>query len=344
MDVNLSAYRKNSSAVQPAGWQSALPRPAYRQYTRIAVTGPAWYEVYQLFPDVYTLYEPGHFQEVISFLIIGRHYALLWDTGMGISPIRPVVEQLTALPILPVNSHQHFDHVGGNREFPFVCSWPGPGSAERAATGYGNDFLTPMLAPESFALPLPPGCDLRRFSIRPWRPVFLHPQNLSGLPSLSPAADTALSYLCPAPAAPEAWPARTRSLHTGLAFDLGDRKLDILLTPGHTPDSIMLADRERRLLFTGDACYPAALYAHFDSVEYGQSSLDIYASTMHSLQPLAASFDALCCSHNVPVCPPVLLEQVAAGFAAAQRGDLIGRRDEDGLLRYDFDGFAIITK
>ena len=72
-----------------------------------------WFAVYRLPGEVYALYEPHHFQDVISYLILGKERALLLDTGMGIGNIRAVAERLTKLPITVVNSHSHFDHVGG---------------------------------------------------------------------------------------------------------------------------------------------------------------------------------------------------------------------------------------
>ena len=350
MTQQVKKHGANSSAVQPNNWQAALPRPAYEGYARIDVSAvTSWYAVYRLFPDVFCLYEPGHFQEVISFLIVGQTYALLWDTGMGLAPIRPVVEALTDLPVVVINSHSHFDHVGGNWAFPFVLSWPGLGAAARAAQGYSHAFLQPMLGPESFALPLPAGANLDSFTIAPWQALPLHKDLPDALPQPGGAALSSPPYLVRVspfanPPGEQQFPPGLAALHTGLAFSLGGRRLDILLTPGHTDDSIMLLDWGRRLLFTGDTVYPAALYAHFDSREYGRSSLDIYANTMDILQCLVPHLDALCCSHNIPVCPPALLSRVAAGFAAIRQGGCGSKTDEDGLQRYDFDGFAIITK
>jgi len=39
---------------------------------------------------------------------------LIVDTGIGLVPIRPLVERRTTLPVDVVNSHTHHDHVGGN--------------------------------------------------------------------------------------------------------------------------------------------------------------------------------------------------------------------------------------
>src|SRR5256884_7528509 len=46
--------------------------------------------------------------------------AVLFDTGMGIGSISKVTNQLTAKPVVVLNSHTHNDHVGGNWEFTYV--------------------------------------------------------------------------------------------------------------------------------------------------------------------------------------------------------------------------------
>ena len=51
------------------------------------------------------------------------------------------------------------------------------------------------------------------------------------------------------------WPAGQATL------DLGDRPIDVLPTPGHAPDHVMLLDRARGLLLSGDALYPGWLFA-----------------------------------------------------------------------------------
>jgi glyoxylase-like metal-dependent hydrolase (beta-lactamase superfamily II) len=50
----------------------------------------------------------------------------------------------------------------------------------------------------------------------------------------------------------------TAYTHDGDRFDLGGRTLEVIVTPGHTPDAISLLDRANGLLFTGDTCYPEA--------------------------------------------------------------------------------------
>lgn len=62
-------------------------------------------------PRFYTTY-------INLYLIVGSHSALLIDTGSGLFPLKPIIKQLVNEKILKViNTHSHFDHIGGNHEF-----------------------------------------------------------------------------------------------------------------------------------------------------------------------------------------------------------------------------------
>lgn len=50
-------------------------------------------------------------------LVLGRKYAILFDTMSGYGDLRGYVESLTSLPVIVINSHGHFDHMGGNYQF-----------------------------------------------------------------------------------------------------------------------------------------------------------------------------------------------------------------------------------
>lgn len=47
----------------------------------------------------------------------------------------------------------------------------------------------------------------------------------------------------------------------GQTIDLGGRRLQVVLLPGHTPTSVGLYDADRHQLFAGDFIYPGELYA-----------------------------------------------------------------------------------
>ncbi len=58
-------------------------------------------------------------------------------------------------------------------------------------------------------------------------------------------------------------------LSPGTSLDLGERKLTILYTPGHTDDSISLLDSDAGYLFSGDFIYPGPLYAFLPNSRMG---------------------------------------------------------------------------
>ena len=52
------------------------------------------------------------------YLLIGSHTALLIDTGCGLYPLKPIVEELIGKrKLLVLNTHYHWDHPLGNVEF-----------------------------------------------------------------------------------------------------------------------------------------------------------------------------------------------------------------------------------
>lgn len=185
--------------------------------------GHPWFQVFQMPGDFWAIFEPGHYEQVFSFLIAGRDRALFLDTGMGVADIRELAWRLTPLPILVVNSHTHYDHVGGNHLFEASHALDCDTARERLAQGWPNSAIASKFTPDLFFQGPPPGFDPATFSIPP----------------------TAF-----------------RPIAEGHRFDLGGRELLALETPGHSPDSIMLLDEENRLLFTGDTYYPDLLYAH----------------------------------------------------------------------------------
>ena len=94
--------------------------------TPLAAASDDWFDVHAVEPGVFALVESRQQQEVISWLVVGTTRALLFDTGMGMRPLRPVVARLTTLPVTVLNSHTHLDHVGGNAEFNDVRAMQTP--------------------------------------------------------------------------------------------------------------------------------------------------------------------------------------------------------------------------
>jgi hydroxyacylglutathione hydrolase len=84
-----------------------------------------WFDDYYVVADLgegaYAIGEPRYGQCNFSYLVVGSQRALLFDTGPGLRDIRKVVATLTALPIVALPSHLHFDHVGNLYRFEDVA-------------------------------------------------------------------------------------------------------------------------------------------------------------------------------------------------------------------------------
>ena len=203
-------------------WWDKLPRSEWSAFEKVEQSED-WFEVYRVDDDIYAIYEPGQFEEVISFLIIGEDFALMFDTGLGIGNIRRVVDQLTDLNVVVLNSHTHYDHIGGNHLFDTIYGMDTEYTQQRAR-GSPPDAVARFLR-EGWV----------------WKPF---PDNFSKADFQSRAFKI------------------DKIVGEGDRIDIGGRVLEILHTPGHAPDSICLLDRDNRILLTGDSFYLAPLYTH----------------------------------------------------------------------------------
>lgn len=209
-------------------WPDALPRAGNRRLEQLGSVSP-WFAVYRVSAGTFALVEPRHFEEAISYLVLGAMRAALIDTGMGIANIRAEVERLTDLPVTVVNTHSHYDHVGGDHRFLEVWALDDEHEIARIEGGLGRAECARYLAP-GFYLDLPPDFDPATYEIRP--------------------------------------AAVTRRLHHLDGIELGGRTLTVHHTPGHSPGSICLLDSRDGLLFTGDTYYPGTMYVHLDGADF----------------------------------------------------------------------------
>lgn len=300
----MSESKNVIDVVQPLKWYSELPRKQYKDYTKVGVY-QNWFEVYKLPNDVYAIYESGHFQEVISFLILGKEKAMLLDTGLGIGDIKSVVEDLTELPVIVVNSHCHFDHIGDNYRFDNIYIYNDKKAISRAKKGLENSEVAENLVGDSTYIPYPHGFNSDNYHIKPANKVTV--------------------------------------IEDGYIFNLGDRELLVIHTPGHSPDSIMLLDKKNSILFTGDTFYPATLYAHLESSDNVNSVFDTYLQTMEELSS-TIEVKNLYCSHNYPIVKGSKLKEAAKAFKSIKAGGLKFVEDSKGLKKYSFEEFCIVTK
>ncbi|MBN1316882.1 MAG: MBL fold metallo-hydrolase [Anaerolineales bacterium] len=191
----------------------------------VVISNSTWFEIFRVSPGVFAIREPKHKEQVISYLVTGDDKAVLIDTGMGIGNIRAEVERLTDRPVVVVNTHAHFDHIGDNYRFDEVWIFDDDFEVARIERGYPSDECASFMTPDAYR-DLPAGVNPAGYHIRP---------------SLV-----------------------TRRLRHLEEIDLGGRSLSVHHTPGHSPGSICLLDDRDGLLFTGDTYYPATLYVHLE--------------------------------------------------------------------------------
>ena len=280
-----------------ANWWDKLPRSEWSGFERVMPDHP-WFEIYRIFPDTFAIYEPGQFEEVISYLIVGENRALLFDTGLGIARLTPVVADITDLDVTVLNSHTHYDHIGGNYEFSRIAGVDHPFAMERRS-GAPNDIAREFLQGDWVWKPLPDGVSVDTFEIKPF--------DVSEF-----VAD-------------------------GDVIDLGGITFEVIATPGHSPDSICLFDRENRRLFMGDTFYLAPLYAHIEG-----SNFDAYKASVDRLALLEPDLDHLVTGHNVPIADSFYLNRLKIAFDAIENGEAQFVETE-GAYEYAFDGFSVIA-
>jgi glyoxylase-like metal-dependent hydrolase (beta-lactamase superfamily II) len=289
----------------------------------------SWFEVRDLGDGIQLIAEPGHAN---SFLVSGTMTALLFDTGTGIVAISDVVRELTDLPLIVVNSHDHLDHRGGNAalvsdrdkcRLQDIAAHPIALQGGHAEVEAGFLLLYERAMREVYS-------DYLRYLELDEQSFFVS----SSLPRMREIPDLSGWHV------PAVRP--TRALADGELIDLGGRVLRVLHTPGHAPDAICLYDEVTGALLAGDTLLAAAFWLHGDDAD-----LAAFAASTARLAELSPA--RVLVAHNL------LYELPGASAAAVARAarlvadgksvprphtDLLGRPVD----RHDVDRVVILTQ
>jgi glyoxylase-like metal-dependent hydrolase (beta-lactamase superfamily II) len=286
-----------SAASASAQVRCDAPRnPIFGNYEKLDTTD-GWFEVYKLPGNTFALYEPRQAEHVFSYLIVGQKRALLFDSGFGIGRIDLVVKKLTSLPVSVLNSHTHYDHMGGNYAFTDVLAVD-TDYTRKSAEGKPNSMMAEMIGPRLACPPLPEGVTAESYAIRPFKIA--------------------------------------ATVRDGQKMDLGGREVEVLLTPGHTPDALCVLDRANRQMFTGDTLYPGNLWLFVP-----ETDLNAYQRSIERLVKLAPLVDVLRPAHNLPEADPGLFAKVAEALPQARSGKMPFTVQNDRRV-YQFQGFSIL--
>lgn len=198
---------------------------------------------------------------VSEFIIEGKDKALLVDTGLGIFNIKKYVESIVdrKKDIVVLNTHYHPDHSNGNHLFREV-------------------YIGAKDVPFKGKLPYDELVKSVSTAIYRSRPIATIPLR----PVVSKIFGTKKG--------------RTKyiPLHDGDVIDLGGKKITIRDLPGHTDGSIVLLDKEKKTVYTGDAVNMATWLFTNPGM-----SLETYADNVEELYAdlSGKGYKTLRCSH-----------------------------------------------
>ena len=240
----------------------------------------------------------------VIYLVCGEERCLLLDTGWGIGNLPALAASLSSLPLIVVNTHNHPDHTFGNGQFPQV-----------------------MMSEADFNLstePGPPSLEERRWIV----------ENI--LPKPLPADFDMNAWATSVP--------EVQIVQDGDVFDLGNRSLEVIALPGHSPGSICLLDRKTRGLFVGDSILPWAIWMQLPE----STPLHEFHNNLQRIQGFGEAFDHILPAHgdlNALPMPKSLLDDLVTGIASVLTGECVGKPEHtfagDGL-RCDFGTCGVL--
>ena len=122
----------------------------------------------------------------------------------------------------------------------------------------------------------------------------------------------------------------TRVLTDNDLIDIGDRAVQVLHTPGHSPGHMCFWENERGYLFTGDLVYKDTLFAYFPSTDP-----EAYLNSLErvSALPVNRVFPA---HHTLSIQPEILIRMRDAFRQLQSEGKL-----HHGSGVFDYDDWAV---
>ncbi len=173
-----------------------------------------WYEIHTISDGITIVGEPMHDENIKSYLVEGDRDAAVIDTGLGVGDFAAAIASLTDKQPIVLQTHGHWDHIGGSHAFDRVLVHESEAYALRR--GFPNAKYAPLFTPKRVKrTTLPETFDVTIAEIPPAEP--------------------------------------TGTLDTGDTVDLGGRILDVFHTPGHSQGGLSFLDRQTGILFAGDA-------------------------------------------------------------------------------------------
>lgn len=211
---------------------------------KLLTTAGIWFLLEDYGNDVVRITEP-HVEEFVrsnAWFIKGRDLDVLIDCGTGIASMKKHIPAIFKRKPWLVMTHTHFDHIGSHHEFK-----------HRLVHSAEADVLTSPTAENTLSKD------------------YIDADLIAALPHKGyEITDYAIEAAAP-----------SETVEDGDVIDLGDRTLEVVHLPGHTPGSIGLWDVENGLLFSGDAIYDGQILDDLPN-----SNVDDYVRAMRRLREI----------------------------------------------------------
>lgn len=111
-----------------------------------------------------------------------------------------------------------------------------------------------------------------------------------------------------------------RPLWEGDVIDLGRWKFEVILTPGHTPGSIMLLEREKRMLISGDSIQDGDIFM------FGSGrNIQAFQESLRKMLKMSRDFDVIWPSHGSYPLKPDIISGILTGTEELLAGKLPGQ-------------------
>lgn len=222
----------------------------------------AWYAHEKLNARIWLITEPRvhPIWSANIHLVLGQDADLVIDTGMGIAPLKPVIDALrldAEKPVICLSTHAHIDHIGAVHEFDTRLVHP-----------LEEDD---MASPGHYSLRSSTISDAARALFASVGYAELWPLLIDAIPHAGYAVD---SYVLRGAAS-------TGTVQEGDRISLGDWEAEVLHLPGHSPGQVGLFHHESGTLFGADAVYDGPLI-----YEGPGTDMSDYAQTLRRLREL----------------------------------------------------------